>query len=299
LSQSLKASRSCSATSTALSIAIVLIAMSAFQLGASLAKQLFPLVGPQGATTLRLGISAIILWSVARPWRGRIGRPEGRALLAYGLALAGLNLFFYLAIQRIPLGVAVAIDFIGPLAVAVCYSRQGVDFLWVLLAALGIALLFPLGGTVAALDPVGVLYCLASALSWGLYIVFGQKAGSTMPTGRATALGIGIAALLTLPFGIAEAGSGLLSWSVLPLATAVAVLSSALPYNLEMVAMRRLPTRLFGVLMSLEPAFGALYGRLILSEELTFRQDIAIACVILASAGATLTASRNVPIQDG
>ncbi|UDL96409.1 EamA family transporter [Lichenihabitans sp. PAMC28606] len=291
--------RTAGGPSRAVSIGIVIVAMSSFQLGAALAKQLFPLVGPQGAALLRIGLSAMILWGLTTPWRSRFNRSETRSLLVYGIALAALNSFFYLAVQRIPLGIAVAIDFIGPLAVAIGYSRRWLDGFWVVLAACGIALLFPIGGSVAALDPIGVVYCLGSAAAWAVYILYGQKAGETVPSGRATAIGLGIASLLVLPFGVAEAGGMLLSWSVLPIGLLVAVLSSALPYNLEMVAMKRLPTRLFGVLMSLEPALGALFGWLILGEDLTLRQFIAIACVILASAGATLTASRVVPATDG
>ncbi len=274
-------------------ILIVLIAMGSFQVGASFAKQLFPLVGPQGASALRLTLSACILWSFNRPWRGPIARAAIPPLIFYGVALAGLNFFFYLAVQRIPLGVAVAIDFLGPLAVAVLHSRRRGDLAWVALAVVGIVLLAPIGGSVTALDPLGVIYCGGAALSWAFYIVFGRKVGSLVPSGHATAIGVALAAVLILPLGIAQAGWGLLSLSVLPLAAVVATLSSALPNSLEMIAMKRLPAQLFGLLMSLEPAVGALCGWLILGEALTSRQEVAIVCVVLASGGATLTTSNR------
>ena len=275
-------------------VALVLLAMVSFQLGASLAKLLFPAVGANGATALRLTMSALILGVVARPWRGALPRSALVPLVAYGVALAGLNGFFYVALRTIPLGVAVAVDFIGPLGVAMAYSRRPVDLVWAGMAGTGIALLLPLGGA-APLDRVGLLFCLAAAACWAAYILAGRRLGAVMPSGRATALGIAIAAAITLPLGIAEAGPRLVAPSVLPVALLVAVLSSALPNTLEMMAMARIPARVFGVLMSLEPAMGALFGGLVLGEHLTGRQGLAIAIIIAASAGVTATAARPTP----
>lgn len=274
---------------------IVLVAMASYQLGASVAKQLFPLIGAQGATAMRLTLSAIILGALVRPWRGGIDRRALPPLLLYGLALGALNTFFYVAVQTIPLGIAVAINFLGPLSVAIVYSRRGVDLVWAALAGCGILLLLPVGPRAAALDGKGLAFCGMAALTWAIYIVAGSRAGARLGSGRAAAIGVAIGAVLILPFGVAQAGSALVSWAVLPLALLVAVLSSALPNSLEMVALTRLPTRVFGVLMSLEPALGALFGWLVLGEHLTGRQELAIALVVLASAGSTLTASRALP----
>ena len=268
--------------------------MASFQLGASCAKLLFPMVGASGATALRLTLSALILAAITRPWRGPLPRAAIGPLLLYGCALAGLNAFFYLAVRTIPIGVAVAVDFCGPLAVAVMFSRRPLHILWVVMAGAGILLLLPLGGG-AMLDRTGLLFCAAAAASWAIYILAGRRLAAHVPSGRATALGIAIGAVLTLPFGIAEAGSALVEPAVLPVAAAVAVLSSALPNTLEMMAMSRLPARVFGILMSLEPALGALFGWLILGERLSPRQGVAIAVIILASAGVTATAARRAP----
>lgn len=268
--------------------------MASYQLGASVAKQLFPLVGAQGATALRLTLSAVILGALMRPWRAGIDRRAVAPLLLYGLALGALNTFFYVAVQTIPLGIAVAINFLGPLSVAIAHSRRPVDLLWAGLAGCGIALLLPIGPQAVALDGRGLAFCGMAAVTWAIYILAGSRAGTRLGSGRASALGVAIGAVVILPFGIAQAGSALLSWAVLPLALVVAILSSALPNSLEMVALTRLPTRVFGVLMSLEPALGALFGWIILGEHLSSRQQLAIGLVVLASAGSTLTATRAV-----
>ncbi len=257
------------------------------------------MVGPFGASALRMVLSTAMLWPIARPWRGPLPRRAAWAVLGYGASLGAVNLFFYLALQRIPLGVAVALDFLGPLTLAVVYSRQRLDLVWMALAGFGVALLFPIGGDVARLDPVGVFFCLCSATAWALYILCGKRAGTILPSGRVAALGLLVAALCVLPFGWAQAGSNLFAPAALPLALVVAFLSGAVASSLEMAAMTRLPTRVFGVLMSLEPAFGTLFGWIVLGERLTPRQDVAILCVVLASAGITFTASRAIAPIDG
>lgn len=276
---------------TALPVGVLLVTVSCFQLGGVLAKGLFPAVGPLGASALRMGLAALMLAVVAPPWRARVTAGLRGPLLLYGLSLAGLNLFFYLALQRIPVGIAVTIDFTGPLAVAVAQSRQAIDLLWVGLAALGILLLVPIGPLAAPLDPRGVALSFGSAACWAVYILCGKRIVGAMPVRDATALGVAVAALAILPFGWAQAGSTLLSPAVLPTALVIAGLSSALPYTLELFALNQLPTRVFGILMSLEPAFGALYGWLLLGEVLTARQVVAIVSVVLASAGAALAPS--------
>jgi inner membrane transporter RhtA len=261
------------------------IAMISFQLGATFAKQLIPVVGAPGTTALRLGLSALILVVLQRPWRSVPSRSAWPMVLAYGVSLGAMNSVFYLALSRIPLGIAVAIEFIGPLAVAVLGSRRRVDFLWVGLAALGLSLLLPVTPSGATLDPIGVVCALAAGVGWALYIVFGQKAGQAHGPSAST-WGLMVAALLTVPVGVADAGTRLVDPSILPFALGVAIFSSALPYTLEMVALRRLSTRVFGTLMSFEPAIAAIAGVVVLHERLTLTQWIAISAVIVASAGA-------------
>lgn len=261
------------------------VAMVSFQLGATFAKQLIPVVGAPGTTALRLGLSALLLVVVQRPWRSMPSRSAWPVLLAYGVSLAAMNSVFYLALARIPLGIAVAIEFVGPLSVAVLASRRRVDYLWVGLAALGLALLLPITPSGAALDPIGVLYALAAGVGWALYIVFGQKAGHAQGPSAAT-WGLMVAALLTVPVGAADAGAGLFDPSILPFGMGVAIFSSALPYTLEMIALRRLSTKTFGTLMSFEPAIAAIAGFVMLHERLALTQWLAIGAIIVASVGA-------------
>lgn len=273
-------------------------AMTSIQAGASLAKSLFPLAGPEGITTLRLVLAALILGVVWRPWRARLDRPAWKAVALYGAALGLMNLTFYLALERLPLGLTVAIEFIGPLAVALYASRRALDLLWAALAIAGIVMILPIASD-ARLDPVGLCFVLIAAACWAAYIVFGQRAGRLVPGGAATALGMAVAALVGAPVGIWKAGWTLLDPRVLALGLAVAVLSSALPYSLEMVALRRLKAQTFSVLMSLEPALAALMGYVLLSERLTGRQWAAVACIIAASLGAAWRDQGDGPIKLG
>jgi inner membrane transporter RhtA len=206
-----------------------------------------------------------------------------------------MNLVFYMALRTIPLGVAVAVEFTGPLAVALFSSRRPVDFAWIVLAVIGLLLLLPLHGTAHALDPAGVMYALAAGVCWALYIVFGQKAGATHG-GDAVTLGIAIGALVAVPVGVMHAGGALFSPALLPLGLGVAVLSSMLPYSLEMIALTRMPARTYSVLVSLEPAVAALAGAAFLGERLDTLQWLAVAAIIAASAGASMSARR--PVSD-
>jgi len=275
-------------------LAALLVAMVSVQTGAALVKGLFPRVGVAGATTLRLALASVMLLAVWRPWRRLPKARETRSLLIYGVAMGVMNLCFYSALARIPLGIAVALEFSGPLAVAMAASHRAVDFAWVALAALGLVALLPLGLAHEPLSPAGIAFALAAGGCWALYIVFGQKAGS-LHGGMTAALGTVIGALVIIPFGLAQAGTALLDPGLLPIACAVALLSSALPYSLEMFALTRLPTRTFGVLMSGEPALGALSGWCFLHEHLSLVQWAAVASIMLASAGSTITSRRAAP----
>ena len=276
--------------SVGLAVGALLVAMFCFQTGASLAKQLFPAVGAEGTVALRTGLSALILIVLWRPWHARLTRNNWQALAVYGAALGTMNFLFYMALRTVPLGIAVALEFSGPLAVTLLSSRRVLDFVWIALALAGLAFLLPLTHAASPLDLRGAALALGAGACWGLYIVFGQKAGADHG-GHTTMLGSAVAALVVVPFGIAHAGVGLLQPKIWPYALMVAALSSALPYSLEMVALRSLPTRVFGTLMSLEPAAAALMGFLLLREHLTVTQWLAIGAVMLASAGMTLTAN--------
>lgn len=277
-----------------LAVVSVLLAMVFIQSGASVAKQLFPLIGPEGTTALRVGFSALILWLVFRPWRYWPKGRQWQALIIYGGCLGGMNILFYMAIERIPLGVGVALEFTGPLAVALLSSRRKLDLLWVGFALAGVFLLMPDMRGADALDPVGVALALAAGGCWAGYILFGQRAGHLAPGGATVALGMTIAALYLFPLGVLTAGTAMFQWQVLPLALMVALMSSALPYSLEMVALKRLPAKNFSVLMSVEPAVAAVAGLLLLAEFLTLWQWLAIAMVITASLGSNLTKPAKV-----
>lgn len=274
--------------STLVGIAALMVAMVSFQFGASLAKTLFPLVGAQGATTLRQGFGALMLAIVMRPWRTPVTRAGLPALLGYGVALGIMNLLFYMALNTVPLGVAVALEFVGPLAVAAFGLRRATDALWLVLAVAGLVLLMPLRGSAHAIDPTGAALALAAGTCWALYIVFGQRAGRAFGT-HASGYGAIIAAVVAAPVGIHHAGWGLLSPAILPAALALAFLSSALPYTLEMMALNRMPARVYGTLTSLEPALGSLVGLVLLHEALSVVQWLAIGAIVVASIGTTLT----------
>ncbi|MCP8349984.1 EamA family transporter [Pseudomonas sp. 1239] len=275
-------------------IGLLLIAMASIQSGASLAKSMFPLVGAQGTTTLRLIFASLIMLVLLRPWRARFTSSTLKSVIIYGLALGGMNFLFYMSLRSVPLGIAVALEFTGPLAVALYASRRAMDFVWIGLAVIGLLLLIPIGQTGAAIDLVGAGYALGAGVCWALYILYGQKAGAEHGI-QTAALGVMVAALFVAPIGIVHAGSALLNPALLPVAIGVAILSTALPYSLEMVALTRLPARTFGTLMSIEPAFGALSGLLFLNEVLSMAQWLAIAAIITASVGATLSMRRESP----
>jgi inner membrane transporter RhtA len=263
---------------------MVLVGISTTQLGAALAKSLFDELGATGTVFLRVAFAALILMLLWRPGLRRWSRRDLAVAAAFGVALAGMNLSFYAAIDRLPLGVAVTLEFSGPLGVALLGSRRAVDVLWAVLAAAGILLLADPGG---AADALGVAFALLAGACWAAYILLSQRAGRRFPGGAGLALAMSLGAVLLIPVGIAGAGIELLGAGALLTGAAVALLSSVLPYSLELEALRHLPSRVFGVLMSLEPAVAALAGLVVLGELLGAREVVAILLVVVASVGAT------------
>lgn len=270
------------------------VAMVSVQAGAALSKQLFGLIGPAGAACLRTSLAAVVLALVVRPFRQPIPRAALAPVIAYGAVLGLMNLIFYASLARIPLGLAVGLEFIGPLGVAIFGSRRLIDAGFGLLAAIGVALLLPLPGDVRHADPLGVGLALVAGALWALYILLGARAGAALG-GRAVAVGALFAALAVLPFGVAHAGARLLEPKALGLGLSLAVLSSVVPYSLEMAALTRLPSRVFGVMMSAEPAIAAMIGLAFLGERLDARQWIALAAVMAASIGAAAGSSGAAP----
>ncbi len=270
----------------------VLGSVTALGIGTSFAKHLFPLVGSLGTTALRVGFSALLLLAIWRPWRWPLSRTDAKSILRYGVALGFMNLLFYMSIRTIPFGLAVAIEFAGPLSVSLFSSRRPIDFFWLLLAVCSLALLLPINPGVAPLDPVGVGCALSAAVCWAAYIVFGKRVGH-LHAGQSVALGLGVAAIAVVPFGIWQAGTALLDPKLLLYGLGVAAVSSAVPISLEMVALKRLPKEAFGIMASMEPAVAALLGMLVLNEQLTGTQWLAIVLTMLAAAGSSFTAQRG------
>ncbi len=272
------------------SAGLVVGAIASVQFGSAIAATLFAQVGPAGSVLLRLVSATIVLMAVWRPRiRGRSRRELGLAAL-FGLVLAAMNLSFYAAIHRIPLGIAVSIEFVGPLGVAVAGSRRKLDFLWVGLAAAGILALT--NGNGHGVDALGVILALTAAAMWATYILVNARVGQAFPGGTGLALAMCVATVLVLPAGIAAGGSHLLDPRSLELGAAVGMLSSAIPYTFEMEALRRIAAPVFGVLMSIEPAMAALAGFIVLGQGLGIRALLGIALVVAASVGASLRAGK-------
>jgi inner membrane transporter RhtA len=275
-------------------VALVLLAGGSVQFGAALAKTLFDEAGAGGTVFLRVLFAAAVLAIVWRPRARGLPARDLWLAAAFGLTLAAMNLAFYAALDRIPLGVAVTLEFVGPLGVAVAGSRRRLDLLWVVLAAAGILLLADFGDF-GGLDAAGVALALLAGGFWAAYILLSARTGRAFPGGSGLALAMIVASALLAPVGIADAGGALLDPLVLTLGLAVAMLSSAIPYSLELEALRRLPAGVFGVLMSLEPAIAALAGYVVLGETLGVREVAAIGFVVVASAGAARSASPAGP----
>jgi inner membrane transporter RhtA len=270
-------------------IAAMLGSIVSLCVGSSYAKTLFPVLGPEGATALRLLVASALLLTLRRPWRRGLTRRDALTIAAYGAVLGTMNLLFYLAIARIPMGLAIAIEFTGPLVLAMAASRRARDFVWVAFATLGLGLLLPIVPGSGGLDPVGVAFAFGAAVCWALYIVTGQRAGR-VDAGQATAYGMAVAALVVLPIGAPGASAAWHQPGLWLAGLAVGVLSSALPYSLEMIALKRLPKQTFGILLSMEPAVGALVAIPMLGERLSAVQWLAIGCIVVASTGTALGA---------
>ena len=269
-----------------LAVGMVLAAAASLQVGAAFAVTLFDELGPAGAAFLRLAFAAVILWAI---WRPKLAG-DLKVAAAFGVSLGLMNWFIYEAMDRIPLGVAVTIEFAGPLLVAVIGSRRPLDGVWIALAAGGIVLLADPGG--GSTDPAGVALALAAAACWVAYIYLSKRTGAAFPGGSGLAIAMAVGALVVLPAGLIQGGGGLAEPDLLGAALVVALASSVLPYSLELEALRRLPEAVFGVLMSLEPAVAALAGVVVLGQSLGGREVLAIAMVVVASAGAASLSHR-------
>ena len=273
---------------------LVLGGVASVQFGGAFAKTLFDEVGPGGTVFLRVLFAAAILAALWRPALAGHSRADWRLVISFGLVLVAMNLSFYEALERIPLGVAVTIEFVGPLGVAVAGSRRALDLVWVVIAAAGILLLSDFG--TADLDTLGVALALLAGCFWAAYILLAVRVGRAYEGGQGLALAMGAGALMLAPVGVADGGAELLAPAVLAIGFAVAILSSAIPYGLEMEALRRMPAPVFGVLMSLEPAMAALAGFIVLDEGLAARELVAIVLVVAASAGAA-TGAKVPPLD--
>ena len=280
------------ASAVLLPIAATVLAMAAFQSGASVAKGLFPAIGPQGAASLRLLFGATIVMAIARPWKAWPPRAAWAPILGLGVGMAAAILFFYMALSRLPQGVCIALQFLGPLAVAIGGSRRMRDLAWAVIAAGGVWLLLS-GRLGSVIDPIGVVFALCAAVGWGGYIVLGRRVSKLGAGSAAAPLAMTIAAAIMLPVGLAHDGPALFAPANLPLALAVGVLACAIPFPLELFALSRLPARTFAVLMSLEPAFGALSGWTLLGERLTAVQVAGVAAVVTAAVGSTWTSGAT------
>ncbi|GAC1429235.1 MAG: EamA family transporter [Ktedonobacteraceae bacterium] len=271
---------------------IVLLAIVSVQVGAALAKGLFQAIGSSGTVFLRVGFGALIFLLVSRPRIRGYSRADYRLLVLFGLAIACMNAAFYAAIARIPLGIAVTLEFVGPLGVSVFASRRRRDFLWAGLAAAGVVLLAPFGSS--TIDPLGVALALLAGGCWAAYILLNVQIGRTFKGSSGLALSMGVAALVLFPLGIWNGGIALLQPKILLLGIGVAILSTVIPFTLELEALRRLPARVFGVLMSLEPAIAALVGFIVLKETTGLRALIALALIMVASGGVSFFQHKNI-----
>ncbi|MGK3951822.1 EamA family transporter [Microbacterium sp. I2] len=269
---------------------LVVVGLACQEVGASLAVLLFPEVGPLGMVMLRLVFSAVVLLLIARPALRGHSRADWSGVVLFGLVLAVMNGLFYLALERLALGVTVTIEVLGPLVLSIVASRRASAWLWALLALGGVVALG--GGGWDRLDPLGVVFALGAAASWAFYILSSARVGRAFPRLDGLALAMAVGAVIALPFGIADAGAALLRIELVALGAAVALLSSTIPYAFELVALRRLPAAAFAILMSLAPATAALAGFVFLGQHMTWLEVAGIALVIAASIGAVRSSSR-------
>lgn len=283
--------------STIFPVILIILSMLSLVSGASLAKQLFSAIGSESTSVIRLAIAALFLSLLWRPWRAKLNRSQLKTIAIYGVCLGVMNFLFYLAIARLPLGIAIAIEFTGPLSVAIYLSRKAYDFIWALLAVIGIILILPLSNVQQSIDIVGVVYALGAAAAWALYVIQGKKAAAATHSGVATSLGMTAGFIAVFPFGASNLPMVFSSYSLILTAVGVGILSSAIPYSLEMIALKKLTSKHFGLLMSMEPAIGAIAGYFYLNEQLTTLQLMAIICIITASVGSTMTATKQKVVE--
>lgn len=271
-------------------ILLVIAGLACQEIGAAIAVLLFPAAGPLGMVMLRLVFSALILLAIARPSLRGHSRSAWTGVVLFGIVLATMNALFYLALERLPLGVTVTIEVLGPLVLSIVAARRASAWLWAVLAFAGVVALG--GGGWDRLDPLGVLFALGAAASWAFYILASARAGRDFPKLDGLALAMAVGAVLALPWGIVDAGAALLRWEIIALGAAVAILSSTIPYAFELIALRRLPAAAFAILMSLAPATAALAGFVFLGQNLSWLEVVGIALVIAASIGAVRSSAR-------
>ncbi|MCX2582447.1 EamA family transporter [Pedobacter sp. MR22-3] len=272
-------------------IPAVITSIISVQCGAAIAKGLFPEIGAAATASLRIGLSAVILFITFRPNLFKLNAKQWQYVFLYGSTLGLMNMIFYLAIERIPVGLGVTLEFVGPLILAISTSKKAIDFIWVSLSIIGIALIAPWHSN--GLNIGGILLALLAGAFWAAYIVLGGKISKIMKGGEAVSAGMLIATIVILPFGIFSGGFSVLTPRLLGLGAALALLSSAVPFTLEMSALKKLPAKTFSILMSLEPAVASLAAFVFLQEYLSFTECVAVACVVIASAGSSFTARRN------
>lgn len=271
-------------------IPAVILAIISVQCGAAIAKGLFQEIGAAATASLRIGLSAIILLVAFRPRISNLNAKQWKYVILYGLSLGAMNMVFYMAIERIPIGLGVTLEFVGPLVLAIFSSKRASDFIWVVLASAGIALIAPWSSS--GLNIIGVLLALLAGGFWAAYIILGGRISKIMKGGEAVAIGMLFATILILPFGIFSGGLSNLNPKLLSLGAALALLSSAIPFTLEINALKQLPARTFSILMSLEPAMASLAAFVFLQEYLSVTECIAVACVVIASIGSAVTSKR-------
>jgi inner membrane transporter RhtA len=272
----------------------VAVGIGSVQFGAALARTLFDEAGPEGTVFIRVAVAALVLALLWRPPIRGHDRDEWRLVIAFGVSLAVMNFFFYESLDRIPLGLAVTFEFVGPLGVAIAGSRRRLDLVWVAVAAAGIVLI-AVPGTGGDLDALGVLYALIAGGAWAAYILLAARTGRALPGGTGLALAMCVAAALLAPVGVGAAGDALFDAEVLLVGAGVAILSSVIPYSAELEALRLMPEHVFGVLLSLEPAVAALAGFVLLDQGLGGRELAGIACVMAATAGAVAGTRAPMP----
>lgn len=270
-------------------IPAILLAVVSVQGGAAIAKTIFPFMGAMGTASLRIVLSAFILLIVYRPNFKKISKEQWKSVIPYSIVLGAMNISIYLSLARIPLGLAVTLEFIGPLLLAIITSRKALDFLWAMLATIGIILIAPWNSDTNNIDLIGVLLALLAGIFWAAYIVFGSKTSKVMDSGEAVSIGMLVASCIVIPFAIAEGNLVEITPKLFILGVAIALFSSAIPFTLEMNALKHIPAKTFSILISLEPAVAALCGLLFLKEELSIFEWTAILLVIIACAGSTLS----------